>query len=183
MLVTLIVDASFYDATCAAAYAFYAISQRDKLTYSGRFKQPITDSSHAELAAIANALHIVMPHPLAAGADKVLIQTDSKNAIKWLEERQCKHHPAVLAHILGLIDKWGIVAEFRHIKAHCGTAEPRFYCHNWCDKEARRLAKKAHIERLEGNLDIGNVFAAAFQMPRHRHKKVKKVGKSAKDKA
>jgi ribonuclease HI len=180
MLVTLFTDASFFDATKASAYALYGVSQRGTFKFSGRFQHQISDSTHAELAAIANALHIIMPNPLAAGAKRVLIQTDSKNAIKWLEERNCPRHPAVLAHILGLIDKWRVDAEFRHIKAHNGTKEPRFYCHDWCDKEARRIARMVHKER-EGIGTLGKMLKAALPLPSDC--KPKKVGKSVKNKS
>lgn len=147
MLVTLFVDASFFHATKSGAWALYAISEKDRLTYAGRFRQPIKDSSHAELAAIANALHTILPHPLSAGATRILIQTDCKGAIEWIANGSCKHHPEVLQHILDTLDKYGVAHELRHIKAHVGTAEPRTYCHDWCDREARRIARTMHRER------------------------------------
>lgn len=147
MTVTLFVDASFFHETRSGAWAFYAISQVDRLTYAGRFQQPIKDSSHAELAAIASALHVILPHRVCAGARKILVQTDCVAAISWIDQARCDHHPLVVAQIYADLAKYGVELETRHIKAHVGVEEPRTYCHDWCDREARRIARRMHAER------------------------------------
>lgn len=147
MLVTLFVDASYYAETQSGAYAFYAISTNDRLRFAGRFRTTVRDSTHAELAAIANALHVVLAHRVAAGADGILIQSDNLAAIQWIEHRSCQPYPQVLAKILALAEKYGVKLTMRHIKAHSGTGHPRLYCHDWCDREARRIARLMHRER------------------------------------
>jgi ribonuclease HI len=147
MLLTLFVDASYYHETGASAYAFWAVSERGKLTFSGRFTKKIEGSGHAELAAIANALHVVLPHPIAAGAKQVLIQSDCTGAIDRVKNKDSSRHGKLLQHILSTADKYGVSVIMRHIKAHSGTGEPRLFCHDWCDKEARRIARIIHRER------------------------------------
>lgn len=165
MLVTLFADASYYSETKSGAWACYAISAVDRLTYAGRFTKPIINSSHAELAAIANALHVILPHRLSAGAKRILIQTDCQAAIDWIQNGQSRQHPAIVDHILETMEKYGVSHEVRHIKAHVGTGDPRAYCHDWCDREARRIAKVVHKER--GRADRGHPL---------RTKKLKKTG-------
>lgn len=147
MNVTLFTDASFYHETHSAAYALYAISDRGTFTYAGRFHSSIKRSDQAELAAVANALHIILPNPIAAGATKIFLQVDCQNVIDWIKAGECRPYPEILARIQDVITKYQVLCEVRHIKAHSGVGEPRLYCHDWCDRECRRLAKREHVER------------------------------------
>lgn len=142
MLVTVIVDASFYDKPRVAAWAFWIISSRGKFQYSGLFAKPMESSGHAELCAVGNALYLGLKHPVCSGATKMLVQTDCQEAIRAIAgEHNGRHEEAV-----NLIDKlkatYGVEIETRHVKGHAGRGTPRNYCQDWCDAEARRLAKR-----------------------------------------
>lgn len=149
MLVTLFTDASFYHETQSAAYALYAISEVDRLQFAGPFKGTIESSAKAELAAIANALSIILPHRLSAGATRVLIQADHLDALHAIDARKHARYGAIVASIHASLDKYGVGFETRHVKAHSGRGEPRLYCHDWCDRECRRIARALNQRRLD----------------------------------
>lgn len=142
MLVTIIVDASFYLKPRSAAWAFWTISNLGKLQYSGLFHREVLDSNHAELAAIANALHVSLPNAVCYGVKKVLIQTDSMTAINAINGKYEGKYGAAIKTIYTLIEKYEIEFEMRHVKGHVGKGTPRNYCQDWCDQESRRIAKR-----------------------------------------
>lgn len=147
MNVTLFVDASYYERTNAAAWGMYAISHIDRLIFSSRFKTPITDSTQAEFAGVANALGVTLAHPLAAGARVILLQCDCQSVLNFIEARESRRYPHIMAHILGLLDKYGVELQLRHVRGHSGTDAPRTYCQDQCDRYARQIAQAMHVER------------------------------------
>lgn len=149
MLVTLFVDASFFDRSHAAAYGFYAISQLDRLVFSSRFKGHIKSSAHAEYAAVANALSITLKHPLAAQCTRVLVQTDCKAVVDWINGGESRAYPEVAEAIRALQNQYRVRLIPKWVPGHTGTHEPRLYCQDQCDREAKHIARRMHREECD----------------------------------
>jgi len=147
LLITLFTDASFHPRTRASAFALYAISNRGNLNYASRFRGEMENSAHAELAAIGNALHIVLPQPMSAGATRVLIQSDCMDALRWINREGKAKYPEVVDRLWWTAEKYRVTLETRHVKGHVGIGEPRLYCQDWCDREAGRISRIMHLER------------------------------------
>src|SRR5690348_8067075 len=84
MRVTIIADASIDPAQKVGAYAFWAVSKRGRHAGQGAFKAELTSSTHAEMMAIVNALHMAIALEIAQAEDQVLIQNDCQSAIQLL---------------------------------------------------------------------------------------------------
>lgn len=145
MLVTLIVDASFYREHRVGGWALWAISSHGTYKIAGRFRNRIDDNNMAELAAIANAIHMIVRHPVTKGATKLLVQSDSLCAIGVLTGSQPSKasYRRVAEHVHDMLTAFKLEMELRHVKGHSGIGEPRKYCHAWCDRASRVHAKAA----------------------------------------
>lgn len=143
MLVTINTDASFHPSLKYGAYAFWAICNDFKITKSGVFRKKCINPDDAEAKCIINALTVILK--AHKGISKIIINTDSLNAIAYLKNDK-KH-----IRKYGLIPNKGIefsrlfcllvkktVIEFRHVKAHSGVDDARSYVNEWCDSESKR---------------------------------------------
>ena len=143
MLVTINTDASFHTKLKYGGYAFWAICNDFKITKSGVFRKKCINSDDAETKCILNALTVVLK--AHKGISKVIVNTDSLNAIAYLKNDR--------THIrkYGLIGNKGtefnrmffclvkkIPIEFRHVKAHSSVDDARSFVNEWCDTEAKK---------------------------------------------
>lgn len=148
MLVTMFVDASFFEETGAAAFALYAVSERDKFTFAMRLKPPIHNFRHAEYMGIAKGLSIILPHRTAAGASMIRVLSDCKVALRYLRDGSRGRYPKVDAELSGLQAKYPAVSIVgAYVPGHSPDETVEAKLHNWCDTEARRLARRSHEER------------------------------------
>ena len=134
-----------------AVWASYMRTPSQTIHTSGIIGQPCKGSSHAELYAIANALHI-----LARSYDlskyKVILYADNLYAIQnhidgTLTTKKKDHKEVYDKYIRPHLDKAGAF-EARHVKAHLpksqwGPNRTRFFMQDWCDQEVHRLMKIA----------------------------------------
>lgn len=147
MLVTINTDASFHPSLKYGAYAFWAICDDFKITKSGVFRKKCINPDDAEAKCIINALTVVL---LAhKGISKIIINTDSLNAIAYLtNDRTHIRKYGLITNkgtefnrlFYGIIKKTSI--EFRHVKAHSGVNDKRSYVNEWCDSEAKKQLRK-----------------------------------------
>ena len=134
-----------------AVWASYIRTPSQTIHTSGIIGQPCKGSSHAELYAIANALHI-----LARSYDlskyKVILYADNLYALQNhkdgnLPKKNKDHKPVYDKYIRPHIDK-ARAFEARHVKAHLpqsqwGPNRARFFMQDWCDQEVHRLMRIA----------------------------------------
>lgn len=120
-------------------------------------KGQVKGSSHAELYAIANALHIVArEHDLSKY--KVIVYSDNLYALKnhvdgTLKKSAGKEFRTVYNRYISPYIKGAGEYEARHVKAHLpkekwSTFSARHYMQNWCDTEVHRIMKIAVKEAM-----------------------------------
>lgn len=146
MLVTINTDASFHPSLKYGAYAFWAICNDWKITKSGVFRKKCLDPDDAEAKCILNALTVVFKSH--KGISKVIINTDSLNAVAYLTNnkehvRKYRLSPSQRTRFYRLFSEirktyQRTPIEFRHVKAHSGVNDSRSYVNEWCDTEAKR---------------------------------------------
>lgn len=138
-----------------AAWAAYIRTPSQTIHSSGIIGQPCKGSSHAELYAIANALHII-GRRYDLSKYKLIVYSDNLYALQnhldgTLKSRKTKqnieHNEVYNKWIKPHLDKTAAF-EARHVKAHLPKAkwggETRFYMQNWCDEEVHRIMKIAY---------------------------------------
>jgi ribonuclease HI len=154
MLVTINTDASFHPILKYGAYAFWAICNDFKITKSGVFRKKCQTPDDAEAKCIINALTVILKSH--KGISKIIINTDSLNAIAYLTKdtfhiskyglslskmRQFQQCLTILP-----INKTKI--EYRHVKAHSGINDTRSYVNEWCDYEAKKQLRNINKKQL-----------------------------------
>ena len=157
MLVTLFTDASFNRALGRGVWAAWAKANGKTIRHSGAIKEPMPDIAESELAAIANGLFAAKKKFEPPFGSKIIVATDSAEAIASLCNR---NHPRVKARFLtnyihALAQEQGWTLDIRHVKGHKGTQTPRNAVNTWCDKECRRLMglllKQNKVETANAN--------------------------------
>ena len=151
MFVTLFTDASFSRRLSRGTWACWFKNEGQTWRYSGILRETIVQSGDGELMAIANGLVAVVKKLEPKKGDKILVQTDSVEAIHAL---RCGAHvrpiaPAAVKHVKALQEAHGFTYILRHVKGHKGAATPRNAVNTWCDRECRRLMGTL----LAGNAD------------------------------
>lgn len=146
MLVTINTDASFHKHLKFGSYAFWAICNDWKITKSGVFRKKCQTSDDAESKCIINALTVILKSH--KGISKIIINTDSLNAIAYLtkDENHIKRYGLSMPKMRQFqqcltmlpILKNRIEIEYRHVKAHSGVNDKRSYVNEWCDSEAKK---------------------------------------------
>ena len=101
--------------------------------------------------AVAGVIEQPIVAPAPKKGDKILVQTDSVEAIHAL---RCGAHvrpiaTAAVKHVKALQEAHGFTYILRHVKGHKGAATPRNAVNTWCDRECRRLMGTL----LAGNAD------------------------------
>ncbi len=146
MLITINTDASFHPNLKYGAYAFWAICNDFKITKSGVFRKKCLTPDDAEAKCILNALTVILK--AHTGISKIIINTDSLNAIAYLtnDKRHTDKYrlpTSQRVRFSNLLNEFRrkhrrTKIEFRHVKAHSGIADSRSYVNEWCDAEAKK---------------------------------------------
>lgn len=155
MQVTILTDASWCPETRATGYGYWIASARGKRP-GGNVMQPAQNSSHAEMMAIANSLHVAVNAGLVEPGDEVLIQTDSIDAIAGLKGERLKYETftpemgLVRQFVIQFIEKNRLTLEYRHVKGHSNRPESRFKANNHCDERAKGFMRKERKRIRQG---------------------------------
>ncbi len=134
-----------------AVWATYIRTPSQTTHASGIISQHVKGSSHAELYAIANALHIIGKN-YDLSKYKLIVYSDNlyalRNHLDGTLGKPKKDH-------LEVYDKWirphldkAMIYEARHVKGHLpreewGPSPARFYMQSWCDEEVQRMRRIA----------------------------------------
>lgn len=152
MLVTINTDASFHSKLKYGGYAFWAVSDRFKITKSGVFKNKCVSTDDTETKCIINALKMVLMNH--SGITKVIVNTDSLNASAILKKdkshirRYARLNASQISKLQKVYDniltnsKNKITVEFRHVRSHTGIDDKRSFVNEWCDTEAKKAMWK-----------------------------------------
>lgn len=134
-----------------AVWATYIRTPSKTIHSSGIITQHVKGSSHAELYAIANALHIVK-RTYDLSKYKLIVYSDSLYALKnhldgTLTKQKEDRAEVYDKYIKPYIEK-AAEYEARHVKAHLdkekwGPNPARFFMQDWCDQEVHRLMRIA----------------------------------------
>lgn len=134
-----------------AVWATYIRSPSQTIRSSGIIGQHTKGSSHAELYALANALHIIGKR-YDLSKYKLIVYSDNLYALQnhldgTLRKPKADHQEVYDKWIKPHLEK---VAQFeaRHVKGHLpkeqwGPNPARHYMQDWCDTEVHRIMKIA----------------------------------------
>lgn len=144
-------DASWSRLHKRAVWAAWAKLNGETMRASGLVARPMPQSGTAELAAISYGLYNIAHTLEHAKDDKILIQTDSLEAISAYTKG---YHPRpedreISAWIKDFAKGHGWRLELRHVKGHKGASTPRNAVNTWCDKECHRQMGKL-LSELSG---------------------------------
>lgn len=146
MLVTILSDASHCSETGCGGWGAYIISKRKRLYAAGSLKTKCQTSHDAEFMAVINAIYVAMTYGVAEHGDELLIQCDNIRVVNHMGGYPTKAVPSQLErdcisklHEMKANNNFSI--RIRHIKAHNGVEEPRYYVHNKIDKMARKYMR------------------------------------------
>lgn len=135
-----------------AVWATYIRTPSQTIHSSGIINQTTKGSSHAELYALANALHIVS-RSYDLSKYKLIVYADNLYALQnhidgtLKRGKNAEHRNVYNKWIKPHLDK-ALQFEARHVKAHLpkeqwGPSPARFFMQNWCDEEVHRVMKIA----------------------------------------
>lgn len=145
--ITINTDASHHPERKVGGYAFWIRSDHFKLTGFGAFKSKnIRCCTVCEIMAIGNALQVLLKEKELPTTEFLIINTDSLNAIKYIQERRCDTTRLVYKLWKTVIHRTKSKNnEFRHVKAHTGKQNRRSLVNDWCDKMAKEQMRKQLI--------------------------------------
>jgi ribonuclease HI len=142
--VTLMADASRDPATGISGWGGWIASDRGRRMCGGLFRSLMDSITVAEMAAIVNVVEVGRRNGLVMAGDRVLIQTDSRDAMLGLQglrligEAQEKRAEALFCDATV-----GLFVVIRHVKAHTDKTDARSLSNGHCDKEAKRHMRAA----------------------------------------
>lgn len=149
-----------------AVWATYIRTPSQTIHSSGIINQHTKGSSHAELYAIANALHILgkrydlSKYKLILYADNLYALQNHKDGT--LKNPKPDHKEVYDKWIKPHLDK-AMDFEARHVKGHLpksqlGANPARYFMQDWCDQEVHRMMKVA-LEIVKQKVKKALVFS------------------------
>lgn len=161
-VVTIFADASFHPQTrLSARGAWIKADAAEAITHGGAFTLQMDDATHAELAALANALTVA--HAAGFLIGPALLQSDSLHALSMImmtipAARDYRHkkglqvpmwrkavprsHMPMIRHMQRIQAETGIALLLRHVKGH-RPGGGRNWVNNLCDQIAKEERQKA----------------------------------------
>ena len=144
MLVTITTDASFYPEHKEGGYAFWISTNLGRIRLAAAFKNKVICPHDAEFKCIINSLHRLHKENLTIKT--IYINTDSQTVIDTVDKKNtslpsyAKENLKQFNLIIGKLNSPKII--MRHVKGHLHTKTPRHWVNSWCDKEAKKAARK-----------------------------------------
>lgn len=137
MKATIITDASHHPEQKVGAWACW-IRYDDKtlVKHAAVFKAKIDNSQEAKKLAIINAIFLALKYaPADRPLNQLLVQSDCLTVIQTL----------TAAEVMSLLGINKLPQLFlRHVKGHLNDSRhAKHYCNCWCDREAKKLMRKA----------------------------------------
>lgn len=120
-----------------AVYGYWIRSENVRKIAANQFKYPKKDSNEAELAAILTALVVVSKNPYLSSADRFVINSDSKNALRILEKNLITKDSIYYEEwqkIRPMLDK---KVKYKWVKGHSKGKTAREWVNNFIDRHIR----------------------------------------------
>lgn len=120
-----------------AVYGYWIRSENTRKIGANQFKYPKRDSNEAELAAILTALVVVFKDPYLSSADRFVINSDSKNALRILQKNLITKDSIYYEEwqkIRPMLDK---KVKYRWVKGHSKGKTAREWVNNFIDRHIR----------------------------------------------
>lgn len=146
MLVTINTDASFYQKEKIGGFAIWIASNKGRVKYANGFKGEIKTSHDAEFKCIINALYLLKKQSWEI--TEIYINTDCLSVIQIIEGTRLfnklpQYSKDNFMDYLKIINELGVKhISLRKVKAHQHTKTARHWVNQWCDKEAKKSARK-----------------------------------------
>jgi ribonuclease HI len=145
--ITINTDASFNHHHKIGGYAFWIKCDLFTIKKSGNFNIAPNTALEAELMCIANAVYTLANQPELPLTKLIVVNSDCLNAFyKIGKKSNCPIGKKIALKLKEIRKRTGYTyitkVDFRHVKAHNGTADSRSYVNNWCDKSARNEMRK-----------------------------------------
>ena len=142
---TINTDASFHPEQKVGGYAFYIICDLFKIEKAGKFKANPKSSIDAEMKCFGNTIATILAQKELPKIKKIVFNTDCLNGVACVTNKKNKSKDEQL--IVSLINNLKSRThcrdfEFRHVKAHNGTADSRSWVNDKLDKEAKKWMRK-----------------------------------------
>lgn len=142
--VTINTDAGFYPIDKIGSYAYWIKGDGLFLSGSGVFKGKCDNSTEAEIKSIINAIHILDASGFT-NIKKLIINRDNIHARSSQKGNELQRKLSIkISQLRKKCNYKGRYPffEFRHVKAHSHTKEPRNWVNDWCDKRCKEELKK-----------------------------------------
>lgn len=139
--ITINTDASYSHQKGVGGYAFYIVCDLFKIQKSGSFKHNPKSALFAEMQCIANALHTLLAQQELPKFNLLVINCDCLPAFEHISfNSKFEVGKMIFMQLKFLRCRY----EFRHVKAHNGIPDSRSWVNDWCDKEAKKMMRKAY---------------------------------------
>lgn len=152
-MITIITDASFCHKTGAGGWAAWAVQNHHRVQTGGQFKQPLNNSTEAEVGALVKGLHRALGHFHDGRKVHILIQSDCCGALRWFDTPKLDS-PAMQAFHQAyqeMQQQCQFTLVTRHVKGHSTKVGARYYVNQWCDtlagKHMRNMRKEITVRR------------------------------------
>lgn len=141
---TINTDASFDHKTQTAAYAYWIKGDDFHVKASGVLPVKVPSSHVAELLAFEKAIRRLDSVVMDRKDTRIIANTDSMWTIHAMTGilKKSKHLTLIKAVRASARD---YEFDFRHVKAHTHTADPRHWVNDWCDRMAK-LALRTELK-------------------------------------
>lgn len=137
MKATIITDASYHHATKTAAWACWIrFDSKHLIKHAALFKTPVKNSQEAERLAVLNSIFLALKFaPTDRPLNQLLVQSDCLQVVQSLTDKDVMRE-LKLTKLPQLF--------MRHVKGHQHeSSDARHYCNCWCDRQAKKLMRKA----------------------------------------
>lgn len=153
-LVTIFSDASYCSNTRVGGWGCYIAVNGQRVNRGGAFANRVRNNVIAEHMALVNAIWTGRSLGLVNPGDKIILQTDSMETIRffaWDRERvvesACEQSLAVWDKFTTMVFGLNLETEFRWVRGHDNGKTTRSYANEVCD----RLAK-SHMRRVRARV-------------------------------
>jgi hypothetical protein len=164
-VVTINTDASYSCKYNRGGFAFWISSEGGSFFYSGMLRDKVSKPVICEMKCIVNAFYFTNKHNIQANCEKIIVNTDSMNAIYVFTNDKPsikkyglfgKKYDNIHYNLSQILESYfkGIEIEYKHVKAHQHTNDEKHKVNDWCDKECRNQLNifiMGNIKRTKNN--------------------------------
>jgi len=141
MKATVVADASFRDGAHAGWAGAYIVLNETPVKFSGQLEN-VANSTHAELAALGNAICTTIKRGRLSRGDELTAYSDCKHAVSLLKGNvPAKGISAIDKMVVERVDEIcahsGVILKLKHVKGHSKAEDRISRLNEWCDLAAK----------------------------------------------